>query len=85
MRRRCGCKLLYELSRDKKKKELDDPFFLDYINCIQHSIYDQSFRVAQCMQAALIGMGKRNKSLNTAAIEAVKVIGQVASDPPRPL
>lgn len=81
VRRRCGYNLLYELSKDKRKKELDDPFFLEYINRIRHTIHDQGYRVAQCMQGALLGIGKRNKDLNTAAIEALKAIGPVATDP----
>jgi len=81
VRRRCGYKLLYELSKDKRKKDLDDDFFLKYINRIQNSIHDQGYRVAQCMQGAIMGIGKRNKSLNKAAIEAIKAIGPVASDP----
>jgi 3-methyladenine DNA glycosylase AlkD len=81
VRRRCGYKLLYELSKDKRKKELDDPFFLGYINRIRLTIHDQGFRVAQCMQGALLGIGKRNKDLNTATIEALKAIGPVATNP----
>jgi len=81
VRRRCGYLLLYELSKNKRKKELDDEFFLGHINHIEHSIHDQNFQVAQNMQTALFGIGKRNKNLNTATIKAVKAIGQVATDP----
>ena len=81
LRRRCGFLLLYELSKNKRNKKLDDPFFLYYINDIQATIHDQSYRVKQCMQASLLGIGKRNKNLNTATIAALKVIGPVASDP----
>lgn len=81
VRRRCGYLLLYELSKDKRKKQLDDTFFLNHVNNIQRSIHEQGYRVAQCMQTALLGIGKRNKPLNTATIAAVKAIGPVASDP----
>lgn len=81
VRRRCGYLLLYELSKDKRKKQLDDTFFLHHVSNIQRSIHDQGYQVAQCMQAALLGIGKRNKQLNTATIAAVKAIGPVASDP----
>jgi len=81
VRRRCCYLLLYELSKDKRKKQLDDAFFLHHVNNIQRLIHDQGYRVAQCMQTALLGIGKRNKQLNTATIEAVKAIGPVASNP----
>lgn len=81
VRRRCGYLLLYELSKNKRNKNLDDLFFLFYINEIQNTIHDQDYRVKQCMQAALLGIGKRNKALNKATIVAVKTMGPVASDP----
>jgi len=81
VRRRCGYLLLYELSKNKRNKKLDDPFFMFYINEIKSTIHDQDYRVKQCMQAALLGIGKRNKTLNTATIAAVKAIGPVSSDP----
>jgi 3-methyladenine DNA glycosylase AlkD len=81
VRRRCGYLLLYELSKDKKKTAPDDDFFLGYIDRIEKEIHDQGYRVASCMQGALIGIGKRNRALNDAAIRAVKAIGPVARDP----
>ncbi len=81
VRQRCGYLLLYEISKDKKKKAPEDAFFLEHIDHIRHSIHAQGYRVAQCMQAALIGIGKRNKALNKAAIAAVMAIGPVATDP----
>ena len=81
VKRRCGYLLLYELSKNKRNKKLDDAFFLYHINDIQASIHEQSFKVAFCMQTALLGIGKRNKVLNAATIAAVKAIGPVATDP----
>lgn len=80
VRNRCGYMLLYELAK-KKGKALTDDYFLAYVERIQATIQDQSFRVSGCMQGALIGIGKRNKKLNTAAIKAVKSMGPVPVDP----
>jgi len=81
VRRRCGYLLIYELSKNKRNKALDDDFFLAWVERIERSIHQQSFRVALFMQGALLGIGKRNKKLNTATIKAVKAIGPVATDP----
>ena len=81
VRRRCGFLLLYELSKNQRNKALEDAYFLPYLEQIEHSIHDQGYRVAQCMQAAIIGIGKRNKRLNKVAIKTVKAIGPVAGDP----
>jgi 3-methyladenine DNA glycosylase AlkD len=80
MRRRCGYLLLYELSKSKRDKALTDPFFMEYINRIRDNIHDEENWVRDAMNAALMGMGKRNLKLNKAAIKAARVIGPVEVD-----
>jgi len=80
MRRRCGYLLLYELAKNKKNKALDDAYFLGYLERIQKSIHDEENWVRDAMNAALLGVGKRNPSLNKAAIRAAKAIGPVQVD-----
>lgn len=77
MRRRCGFLLLYELSKDKENKTLDDVFFLGYIVHIQDELQNEENWVRDAMSAALMGIGKRNRILNTAAIRAAKAIGRI--------
>jgi len=80
MRRRCGFLLLYELSKDGKNKALDDMFFHEYIDRIQNEIHNEDNWVRDAMNTALMGIGKRNVGLNTAAIRAARVIGPVTID-----
>ena len=80
MRRRCAYGLLYELSKDKKNKAMDDAFFLGCIERIQESIHDEEMWVAEAMNGSLMGIGKRNKKLNKAAIRATKAIGKIDVD-----
>jgi len=78
-RRRCGYTLLYELSK-KNVKGMDDPFMLERIDFIKNNIHDQEMWVREAMTGALLGIGKRNKTLNKAAIKAAKAIGAVDID-----
>ena len=80
MRRRCGYSLLYELSKDKRDRELTDPFFTGYINRIRECVHDEENFVRGAMSVALMGIGKRNLKLNKAAIKAAKAIGPVHVD-----
>ena len=80
MRRRCGYLLLYELSKGKRDKALTDPFFMGYIKRIRDNIHDEENWVRDAMNAALMGIGKRNLKLNQAAIKAAKAIGPVQVD-----
>jgi 3-methyladenine DNA glycosylase AlkD len=81
MRRRCGYLLLYELSKDKKKKsDLDDDFFLEYIRRIRDSIVNEENWVKDAMNVALMGIGKRNLKLNQEAIKVAKNVGRVDVD-----
>jgi 3-methyladenine DNA glycosylase AlkD len=78
-RRRCGYALLYELSK-KNPKGMDDRFLLGRIDHIQKSIHEEDMWVRESMAGALLGIGKRNKELNQAAIRAAKAIGPIDVD-----
>lgn len=78
-RRRCGYSLLYELSK-KNPKGMDDAFLLDRIDHIQKSIHAEDMWVRESMAGALMGIGKRNKELNLAAIRAARAIGPIDVD-----
>lgn len=79
MRRRCAYGLLYELSK-KNPKGMDDDYLLERINHIQEAIHDEQMWVRESMLSALMGIGKRNKRLNKAAIRAAKAVGPVDID-----
>ena len=79
MRRQCGFSLLYELSK-KNIRAMDDAYFLDRIDHIRTAIHDEEMWVREAMNTALMGIGKRNKKLNKAAIRAAKAIGPVDID-----
>ncbi|MEO8499124.1 MAG: DNA alkylation repair protein [Planctomycetota bacterium] len=79
IRRRCGYALLYELSK-KNPKGMDDAYLLGRIEHIQKAIHGEEMWVREAMNTALMGIGKRNKSLNKAAIRAAKAIGPVDID-----
>ena len=81
VRRRCCYGLLYELSKAKKKIEgMDDDFLLGVIDHIEATIHDEEMWVRESMLGALMGIGKRNRKLNKAAIKAAKAIGPVDID-----
>lgn len=79
IRRRCAYSLLYELSK-KNIKGMDDEYLLNRIKHIQETIHDEEMWVREAMNGALLGIGKRNKTLNEAAIKAAKAIGPVDID-----
>jgi 3-methyladenine DNA glycosylase AlkD len=79
IRRRCGYGLLYELSK-KKAKGMDDAYLLARIEHIEGAIHGEEKWVRESMLGALLGIGKRNKTLNKAAIGAAKAIGPVDID-----
>jgi 3-methyladenine DNA glycosylase AlkD len=79
VRRRCGYGLLYELSK-KNPKGMDDAYLLERIDHIETTIHDEEMWVRESMAGALMGIGKRNKVLNTAAIRAAKAIGSIDID-----
>ncbi len=79
VRRRCGYSLLYELSK-KNIKGMDDDFLLERIAHIQKTIHSEEMWVREAMNTSLMGIGKRNKTLNKAAVKAAKAIGPVDID-----
>jgi len=79
VRRRCGYALVYELSK-KNIKEMDDAWCLARIKHIQKTIHGEEMWVRESMNSALMGIGKRNRRLNTAAIRAARAIGPVDVD-----
>lgn len=76
MRRQCGYTLLYELSK-KNIQAMDDAYYMDRISHIRNIIDDEKTMVRAAMAGALLGIGKRNKKLNSAAIQVAKAIGPV--------
>jgi 3-methyladenine DNA glycosylase AlkD len=79
VRRRCAYSLIYELSK-KNPKGMDDQFLLVLIDQIQRDIHDEEMWVREAMNTALMGIGKRNKRLNRAAVRAAKAIGPLQID-----
>lgn len=77
MRRSCAYGLIYEESKSKKKNAQDDAFFLNLIEHISQTFFEEESSVQLSMGSALMGIGKRNKYLNTAALEVAKTIGPI--------
>jgi hypothetical protein len=59
---------------------MDDAYLLGRIKHIRDTIQSEEMWVREAMLVALMGVGKRNKELNTAAISAAKAIGPVDVD-----
>jgi len=77
VRRRCAYGFIYELSKSNKKSAPDDDYFLNLINHIDRTFTGEDKSVHLAMAGALMGIGKRNKSLNRAALRVAKKIGPV--------
>jgi 3-methyladenine DNA glycosylase AlkD len=82
IRRSCSYGLIYELSKSKKKAAPDNTFFLECVEKINDTFENESNGVQVAMGGALLGIGKRNAILNTAALKVAKKIGpiQIESD-----
>lgn len=76
MRRRCGYTLLYELSK-KKTKAIKDAFLMEQVLYISRHIENEPPMVKGAMAGALLGIGKRTRKLNQAAIKIAKTIGPI--------
>lgn len=76
MRRRCGYTLLYELSK-KNPKGMDDDYLLGRIDHMSQAMSGEEMWVRAAMGGALVGVGKRNKKLNKAAIRVAKAVGPI--------
>jgi len=79
VRRCCGYNLLYELSK-KNPAGMDDEYLLARIEHIRRTINNEVIGVRGSMAGALMGVGKRNRRLNKAALRAAKEIGPVEFD-----
>lgn len=77
VRRSCGYGLVYELAKNTKDKRLTDEFFLGCVAKIGKTIAKEENRVRIGMGGALLSIGKRNKTLNAAAIEVAEAIGPI--------
>ena len=76
-RRRCGYGLIYELSKKPNHKGMTDGFCLERIADIDRLVSQEESGVKLSMGAALMGLGKRNKKLNRAAVKVAKRIGPI--------
>ena len=81
VRQRCGYGLLYEVSKSKKKSAPDDEYFLAHIAHIEKTYPKQSTDALLSMAGALMGIGKRSKVLNSAALRVARKIGPIDFDP----
>lgn len=77
IRRSCGCGLIYEFSKKKANTSLTDQYFLGCISQIDQQIFNEDSSVRLAMGGALMGIGKRNQMLNTAAIEVATKVGPI--------
>lgn len=80
VRRRCAYGLIYELSKNTRTKDLTDKWFLSCIERIDIAIETEENWVRLCMGGALMGIGKRNRKLNQAAIKVAKRLGPIDYD-----
>lgn len=76
-RRRCGYGLIYELSKNQRMKELTDEFFFDCIEGIRERFNQEDTWGRMSMGGALMGIGKRNKKLNKAAVKLARELGPI--------
>lgn len=81
VRRDCGYGLLYEISKSKKKSAPEEEYFLAHITHIEKTYQKQSTPVLMSMATALMGIGKRSKELNAAALKVALKIGPIDFDP----
>jgi len=81
VRQGCGYGLLYEISKSKKKSAPEEEYFLAHIAHIEKTYPEQSTDIVLSMGAALIGIGKRSKELNAAALKVAVKIGPIDFDP----
>lgn len=77
LRRQCGYGLVYELSKNQRKKVLTDAFFLGCVDRIRQGFAGEGIPVRMAMGTALMGIGKRNKALNQAALSLANELGPI--------
>lgn len=78
VRRACGYGLLYEASKWRANKAPSDAVFLQHIDHIDRTIGDETEQVRLAMVTALMGIGKRNRLLNEAALKVALAAGPIA-------
>ncbi len=76
IRRRCAYGLVYELSK-KNNKKISDEFYIEMINKIEQDIFVEPISMRVSMGAALMGIGKRDKTLNQKALSVARKIGPI--------
>ena len=77
IRKRCGYGLLYEVSKFTKKSTPDNAFFLERIQQILKSFKNEKNVIKGAMGGALMGIGKRNVELNSAALKVAQKTGPI--------
>ncbi len=77
VRQSCGYGLLYEISKDKRKRAPDEAFFLRQLRHLRDTQLTAPDPVRRAMGGALIGVGKRSKTLNAAARVAALEMGRI--------
>ena len=77
---RCGYGLVYEISKNKKKSAPEESYFLEHIARIDKTYSKKSNLFLCSMAGSLLGIGKRSKKLNIAALKVAKKIGPVEFD-----
>jgi hypothetical protein len=77
VRKKSAYGLLYELSKNIRDKRLSDDFFLTTISYINQTIDIEPKSVKLSMGTALMGIGKRNLTLNQAAIAVAERVGAI--------
>lgn len=80
-RRCCGYGLLYEISKDKRRSAPDEAFFLKHIEIIEDRQADAPRRLRVSMACALMGIGKRSKTLNLPALVVAREMGPIPGNP----
>jgi len=81
IRLRCGYGLLYEISKNYKKSAPEEAYFLAHVARIDKTYQKQSISTLLSMGTALMGIGKRSKALNAAALKVAVKIGPIDFDP----
>jgi len=77
IKKRCGYGLLYEVSKFKKKSTPDNAFFLERIDHIMNTFESEKNVIKGSMAGALLGIGKRDVELNSAALKVAKKMGPI--------
>ena len=80
MRRCCGYGLMYELSKMKTKSAPSEAYFLACVQQISKTQKTSENAVRGAMGGALLGIGKRSKQLNEAALKVARAMGPIEFD-----